>query len=180
MGRHPPLLTIVGLAAVFAAVPSRSAARGHDDPAKLRDQIEHQTNPVKKAKLEIRLARVELRQVVDAYSHNQSMQGQRLLAAYLQDMNDSWNVLRKSGRNAASNPSGFMQLEIALRENARVLRDLHDRVAYFDQAPIAKTLGVLNLLHSRVLLALFPGAAPPGTITPRTDADSWVGQRSHP
>lgn len=153
---------VLGLAAAFLVTPAQMWARRHEDIAKLIEEIQRQKNPVKKAKLEIRLARTELQQMVEAYDHNEVNRGQRLLETYLEDVNESWNLLKNSGRNAAKNPSGFMQLEIALRENARVLADLRDRVAYINQGPISKTLGAINQLHSRVLLALFPGAAPHG------------------
>jgi hypothetical protein len=179
MRRNPPLIIITGVALALAAIPSRLGARSREDPTKLREEIQRQRNPVRKVKLEIRLARAELEQVVEAYQKNHASEGQHLLDAYLTDVNDSWNVLRNSGRNAAKNPSGFMQLEIALREHARVLRDLRNRVAYFDQAPIERTLGALNQLHSRVLLSLFPGAAPPGPPAPKAGANSLVGQGSH-
>jgi len=154
-------MTVLSLAAALVLPSAMVWARRHDDPAKLEDQIQRERNPVKKAKLEIRLARLDLQQGLDAYSHNQVKQGEQFLGAYLQEITDSWNVLENSGRNAVKNPSGFMQLEIALRENARFLNDLEERVGYLEQTPIRKTLGEMKRIHSRVLLALFPGAGPP-------------------
>jgi hypothetical protein len=179
---HRLCLAILVLAAAFDLPSTFAWGRRREDVAKLREQIQRQKNPVKKAKLEIRLARFELQQVVAAYDHNQAMQGRQLLGNYLQEMNESWSMLKNSGRNAAKSPSGFMQLEIALRENARVLTDLRDRVAYLDEAPIERTLGVLNQLHSRVLLALFPGAVSPGATAqkpPKTGTSSFATRESH-
>jgi hypothetical protein len=183
MRGHYPLLTILSLTAVVVLSPAHVWARHHDDPAKLREQIERERNPVKKAKLEIRLARVDLEQGLNAYDQNHIRRGQRLLDAYVQTMNESWNLLKGSGRNAVKNPSGFMQLEIALRENARLLNDLEQRVTYLEQSPIRKTLGAMNRLHAHVLMAIFPGAAPPRVTVekrPKTGASAFASKEPHP
>jgi hypothetical protein len=173
---------ILGLSGIFLSL-TPAWGRGHDDAGNLSEQIQRERNPVKKAKLEIRLARLELQQMVEAYNHNQVGQGKRFLGAYLQEVTNSWSMLKNSGRNAAKNPSGFMQLEIALRENARVLHDLHDRLIYLEQNPIEKALGALNQLHSQVLLALFPGAAAPGATARKSAkpaANSFASKELHP
>jgi hypothetical protein len=183
MSRHRLLITILGLAAAFAVIPVHVWARGHENPAKLRDQIQRERNPVKKAKLEIRLARLDLQEGLDAYNHNQVRQGEQILGAYFQEMTGSWDLLKNSGRNAVKNPSGFMQLEIALRENARFLNDLAARVTLVEQAPIRKTLSAMSQLHSRVLLALFPGAAPPPVTArkpPKIGANAFASKEPHP
>ncbi len=144
-----------------AAVPVRLWARHHDDAASLTAHIQREKNPIKKAKLEIRLSKLELEQAVGSYDHHQLDSGKQQLAAFLGRVQDAWAILKSSGRNAASKPDGFMQLEIALREDARSLNDLRERVAYFNRAPIDQTIHQLNQLHSEVLIALFPGAAPP-------------------
>jgi hypothetical protein len=182
MSRHRYAVAISGLASALVLLSGQVWARRHEDPAKLEDEIQRETNPVKKAKLEIRLARVELQQGLDAYEHNQVKQGQQLLGVYLQEMTDSWKVLRNSGRNAAKNPSGFMELEIALRENARFLNDLEERVTYLEQAPIRKALGAMNELHSRVLMVLFPGAAPPSVRarkSPKAGTNAFASKEPH-
>lgn len=144
-----------------AVVPARLWARHHDDAASLTAHIQREKNPVKKAKLEIRLSKLELEQAVGSYDHRQLDPGKQQLAAFLSRVQKAWGLLKSSGRNAASKPDGFMQLEIALREDARSLNDLRERVAYFNRAPIDQAIQQLNQLHSDVLIALFPGAAPP-------------------
>jgi hypothetical protein len=144
-----------------AAVPVRLWARHHEDAASLTAHIEREKNPIKKAKLEIRLSKLELEQAVGSYDHHQLDSGKQQLAAFLGRVQDAWGHLKSSGRNAASKPDGFMQLEIALREDARSLNDLRERVAYFNRVPIDQAIQQLNQLHSEVLIALFPGAAPP-------------------
>lgn len=179
MSWHRPVVaTLLGLAAACLLSPAALRARRHDNAAQLNEKIQRQTDPVKKARLQVRLARVELQQAVEAYGRNQTALGQKLLAEYLHEINTSWGVLKGSGRNASKKPSGFMQLEKALWENSRVLNDLRERVIYLDQGPIAKTLNSINQLHSQVLLALFPGAAAPARVTaqkgPKGGASSFA------
>jgi hypothetical protein len=151
------------LAAATVLVPATLWARRHDSAAALSAKIEREHNSVKKAKLEVRLARVELEQAIQTYDHNQPARGQALLAKYLREMRTAWSTLKSSRRDAARKPSGFMQLEMALVGNARLLNDLGEHVDYTLQGPIETTLHAQNDLHSEVLLALFPGAAPPST-----------------
>jgi hypothetical protein len=177
------LVSIIALGGALLLMLPPACARGHEDAARLSSQIEREKNPVKKAKLELRLAGLELEQTVNAYDHNKAAQGKLCLRSYLQEVRSSWKVLESSGRNAAKNPSGFMQLEIGLTENARVLHDLEGRLDYLQQPALDKVLNALNQLHSQVLLALFPGARPPGA-TAQSQAKpvvtSLARKESHP
>ncbi|MGH9470061.1 MAG: hypothetical protein ACRD1N_06950, partial [Terriglobia bacterium] len=105
---------------------------------------------------------VELQEAVQDYDQHQPDRGVKALAAFSHSMQDSWNVLESSGRNAATKPQGFMELEIALREDDRTLNDLRERISYYSRGPVDDALHRLSQLHSQVLLALFPGAAQPG------------------
>ncbi|MGH9328156.1 MAG: hypothetical protein ACRD2B_15915 [Terriglobia bacterium] len=152
-------LFLVGASSLF---PSGLWARHRESPSELDAKIDRQKNPVKKAKLEVRLGNVELQEAITAYDHRQNGQGAKLLRAFSSTMETSWSVLESTGRNAARKPQGFMELEIGLREDIRKLTDLRARVEYFSLGPINDSLNRLSRLHNQVLLALFPGATRPG------------------
>ncbi len=133
-------------------------ARGKDTEAKLVASIARERKPIKRAKLEVRLGTVQLRQAIRAYDRSQIPEGQKLLLSFLGDMENSWKILQSTGRNAAKKPDGFQQLEIALHEDARRLDDLRRRVFYLDRGPVEQALSTVERLHGKVLLALFPGA----------------------
>jgi hypothetical protein len=156
-----PVVLCLTQACVLALFPASAKARHHDNAENLREHIGREKNPIKKAKLEIRLGRLELDQAASAYDQRQIPQGQKLLSQSTSEMQDAWNVLKSTRRNAAKHSDGFLQLEIGLRENARLLRMLRQRVFYLYRGPIDETLKTLNQTHSEVLLALFPGAIPP-------------------
>lgn len=157
------VIVCVCLVSLQALSSCRLCARGQDNEAKLLARIEREKKPVNKAKLEVRLGRVHLDEAISAYEKQQIPQGKKLLASFLDDMDSAWNILGASGRNAAKKPQGFRELEMGLNEDARRLNDLRQQVFYLNRGPIEGTLSKVNALHAKVLLALFPGAAPPAT-----------------
>lgn len=161
MSRRRASIAVLAAIGLCASISTEAWGHRHESAAELRAKIARERSPVKKAKLEIRLGHVELERAADAFDQNHPRQGQALLARYLKEMDSSWTVLEGSGRNAARKPDGFMNLEIALRENARFLTDLRGNLIYAYQQPIKAILGTINTLHSKVLLALFPGARSP-------------------
>lgn len=166
----PTRIAWAGLACTLALYPALIWGRRHDNPQELAARIARENNPVKKAKYEIRLGRLILKQAEQAYDGRHIPQGQQLLSSYTRQMQDAWKLLNATGRIAAKKPDGFMQLEIALRENNRDLRELRRRVFYLYRGPIDQALKTLGQLHSKVLVALFPGAAPPANSPKASDA----------
>jgi len=75
-------------------------------------------------------------------------------------MKASWKLLQDSGRKASKQPEGFRELEIALRENVRLLQDLGRTVSYFDRPPLVNAAQELEQMRYEVLHALFPGGNP--------------------
>ncbi|MGH9351841.1 MAG: hypothetical protein ACRD2G_06750 [Terriglobia bacterium] len=152
----------LALAAVVALAffPGVGQARHQDNAADLEARIQREKNPVKKAKLQIRLGRLDLDQAADAYDHQKMSLGQKLLSESTDEMEDAWTLLKSTGRSPAKKPDGFMQLEIGLREETRALGELRRRVFYLYRGPVDSTLKTLTQMHSQVLVGLFPGAAP--------------------
>jgi hypothetical protein len=147
------LLTLLALA---AAAMAPATARHPETEQELLDRLQREQNPVRKAKLEMRLGRLKLEQAIGAYSQGQVDQGKSLLGAYLDRMKGSWQTLKGSGRNAVKQPQGFRELDIALREDSRTLEDLAQRLSYFDRAPVEQTLREVNRVDGEVIHALFP------------------------
>lgn len=155
------VIAAAALAAV-ALLPRRCEARHHDSVSDLQAKIGRESNPIKRAKLQVRLGRLEMTQAAEAYDHQRFQSGEALLSQSTASMESAWSLLESTGRNPARKPDGFMQLEIGLREEARSLTELRRRVFYLNREPLDAALKALNALHARVLLGLFPGAAPPG------------------
>ena len=159
--RVQPVIFCLSAALICALYPQQICAGRMQNEAKLVASIEREKKPVKKAKLEVRLGQLQLQQAISAYEKQQIPQGQKLLASFLDDMENAWNTLKASGRNAANKPQGFRGLEIGMNQDTRRLDDLRRQVFYLYRGPIEETLSKLNQLHAQVLVALFPGSVPP-------------------
>jgi hypothetical protein len=162
---------------VLVMILTGSWALGGDTEEQLLRRIESENNPVKKAKDEIKLARMKLTQVHNAYSQGQIEAGVKLLGAFNDDMKTSWKLLQDSGRKAAKQPEGFRELEIELREDTRTLQDLGRTVSYFDRAALTNTQQELEQTRREVIHALFPGGnsknrkdSPPPPVSPRPES----------
>lgn len=151
----------IAAAIVLLLIPLPGEARRKDTAADLEARIDRESNPVKKAKLMVRLGRLDARQAEEAYDARQFPQGEKLLTQSTAMMQNAWTLLKNSGRNPARKPDGFMQLEISLREESRSLGQLRRRVFYLYRGPVDAALRALNEMHSQVLVGLFPGASPP-------------------
>ena len=136
--------------------PALLQARHQDSEDELLARVEHEPNPVKKAKLEIRLGRVKLTQAIAAYGKDDVDQCNTLVAAYLGRMRDAWQLLRGAGRSAVKKPEGFRELDIALREDARLLDDLARRMPYGERDQVASAAQEVDRIHNEVIQALFP------------------------
>jgi hypothetical protein len=148
-----------------------SSAPPSETEAQLLARLQKEQNPVKKSKEETRLARIELQQAIQAYEQGNIEQGAQLVSAYLGRIKDAWQDLRSSGRNAARDSRGFKELEIELREDARLLDDLKLRISYFERGPIEAAEKEVKQEQAEVLHALFPVTRAPEAAKPLAKPD---------
>ena len=166
--RWSVLLAWLAVAGILCGVV---CAKGSDTEEQLALRIQSESNPVKKAKVEIKLARLKFTQVHDAYTEGRIEAGAKSLGAFLDTMKTSWKLLQDSGRKAWKQPEGFRELEIALREDVRSLQDLERSVSYYDRTPLTNAAQELERMRGEVINALFPGGQPrthKGSPPPRT------------
>lgn len=152
----------VPVVVIFFALIARGGLPFHhkDNEQDLTARIDRESNPVKKAKLQVRLGRLKLNDAVTACNAEEEASCGKSLDAYLTLMRDSWKGLQATGRKAAKHPQGFRALEFALRENEHLLEDLKRDLPYADHARIDKILDQNEGLHKVVFRALFPGEGP--------------------
>jgi hypothetical protein len=133
----------------------------------LLPRIQNEHNPVKRAKYEIRLGHLKLVQGTEACEKDDHETCSKLVAAYLDLMNNSWKDLEASGKQAVKQPSGFKELDIALREDDRILGDAQHKMPLEDREALEKVIKQIEKLHEDVLAALFPSQGrSPGNIKP--------------
>lgn len=168
------LAWVVALEIVAAA--NLSSARRELSEQELTARIQEESSLTRKAKLEIQLADLKLEQAIAAYDRDQFDAGHKLLETYWSWMQQAWDLLQKSGRDAGRKPQGFKDLDIALRETSRRLNDLKQRTPYLDRHSIENVAAQIDSLHTEVLAALFPGGqlkeeAPPAPSKPAPAAN---------
>jgi hypothetical protein len=159
---------LIGAPVFLAGAPS---APPSETEAKLLARMQNEPDPVRKSKDATRLARFKMRQAIQAYEHGNIEQGAQLVDAYLGRIKDSWQILRSSGRNAARASGGFKELDIELREDARLLDDVKRRISYFDRGPIEKAEKEIEQERTEVIQALFPVARTPEAAKPLGKTD---------
>jgi hypothetical protein len=142
------------------AFPGRGK-ENKDKEEKLVAKIEQEKNPGKKARLQLRLARLKLLKASEAYDHNDFEAGWALLQEYRAQIRASWNTLKESPRGVAKHFEAYKALEIGLREDDRLLEDLRHRVPYPENDSIEKIAKENSEVHSQVLRVLFPPGKPP-------------------
>ena len=161
MGTRRHWTCALTLAAVmgFGSVAAVSAAR-KDTEADLLARISRESNLIKKAKLEIRLARVKLMQAKNAREEGDIESSLQLLEAYAARVRSAWETLQQSGRPAHKKPQGFKELDIALREDERYLEDLQRSISVLQREPVEKISSDMSKIRAEVLKALFPALVP--------------------
>lgn len=136
------------------AVPS--PGRNHDKEEKLAARIESEKNPGKKARFQLRLAKLKLSEADDAYRSRNFDQGKLLLQQYLREIRNSWETLQYTENAVRKHLGAFKDLEISLREDDRFLEDLRHRVPYPESEAIKEIEKESSEVHNQVLEAIFP------------------------
>jgi hypothetical protein len=150
-----------------------------DTEEDLLSHMQREHDPVRRAKFEVRLARLKLQRGVEACEKDDHDACSKLLSAYLELMKNSWKDMQSSGRNAVKQPSGFKELDIALREDARSLDDSSRKIPLEDRDAITPVIQQIDKLREEVFAALFPSrAAPPAENKPANPAASHFAARS--
>jgi hypothetical protein len=145
------------LAGILRFAPGQALPLPFEDPeAKLTQKLAREQDPVKQAKLEIKLARLKLFRAKDTRGKGGVEESLKLLQAYRAHIENAWNLLQKSGRVAHKKPQGFKELDIELREDGRYLEDLKRSFSLADREPIEKIIADVERIRGEVLKALFP------------------------
>lgn len=145
------------LACILGHAPGQALPLSNDKTeAKLTRKLAREQDPVRKAKLDIKLARLKLHQAKDTRGKGDTEDSLKLLQVYHAHIQNAWNLLQKSGRPAHKKPQGFKELDIELREDARYLEDLKRSYSLADREPIEKIIANVEGIRAEVIKALFP------------------------
>lgn len=135
--------------------------RNRNQEEKLTAKIERERNPGKKARLQIRLAKLKLKQADAAYHARHFEEGKARLQQYLDQVRRSWATLQGADNAIGKHMKAFKALEISLREDDRFLEDLRHRVPYPESEAIKAIAKESSEVHNEVLEAIFPAGFHP-------------------
>ena len=155
------------VAASLLAIPGQVSLHAFPRPSKDKEEvligkIARENNPGKKARLQLRLAKLKLKEAGQAYDTHDFEKGKALLQHYLGYVRDSWATLQGADSDVRKHLRAFKDLEISLREDDRFLEDLRHHVPYPESENVRKVAEESRAVHNQVLEAIFPDGKPPG------------------
>ena len=177
------VVAMVGLAVLGQPFVCAALGRNMSQEEKLIARIQQEQNPAKKARLQLRLAKMEMKEADEAYHARNFTEGKAFLQQYLDHVRETWATLQGSDGGARKHLGAFKELEISLREEDRFLEDLSHRVPYPEDESIKTIAREISAIHNQVLEAIFPAGLPPKerskrSIPPRSwmPAKVWVAE----
>ena len=147
------LALVLALAAALAAAGDRAAG----DRAKVEAKLARQYDPIKKARLEVQLAKISFQEARKLYLEGDSESGLEKLKEMLSWSEKEHDRLFKNGRNPRKKPASFKDAEITLRKLERRLAHFRLAVPLQDREEIQKITARLTKLREDLLLAIMRG-----------------------
>jgi hypothetical protein len=150
----PLMLLLTG-----ALVPMAGAAPEEDRVKELqkeRAKLQKETDPVDRAKIGVKISDILVEDVGEAVREGNFTEMEMQLTAYSETIESAHLSLVASGRDAVKKPSGFRELEIALRQHVRKFDELSRMLNLQKRVPIEKTKTLAVGIRDKLLKALFP------------------------
>jgi len=147
-GRWRSLLLLVPLWLVAATLPQPLQAQ---DAAELKARLARERDPIKRARLHLRLAESLFNAADHKYQDGESADGLAALQQMLASVEDAHRLLFGTGRDPRKKPKGFKEAEIKLREFSRRLEDLRLSLPVDERPEVQKIEARLHKLHEDLL-----------------------------
>ena len=122
---------------------------------KEKDKLKGQTDPVGRTKTGIRIAGILLTLVSDSVKRGDSEVMEARLGEYVAAIQDAYQTMVQTGRDARKKPGGFKELEIALRQHVRQLQDIGGALSFDQRDPVVKAKEQASNIRDELLKALF-------------------------
>ena len=157
MTRSVVLLTLLSISSCAARPASLRAQYDKRllNLEKERDKLNRQTDPVGRAKTDIKISEILLSLVTDAVRTGDAELIEQRLEEYVAVIQDAHRTMVKTGRDAHRQPKGFKDLEIALRRQVRQLEDIGKVLAFDQREPVDKAKEQASDIRDDLLKALF-------------------------
>lgn len=127
----------------------------------MEQKFREQTDPVHRAKALAKLGPEEIRAAQEEIQAGQVDHALARLQRYSDDARNVQHALEASGINAVKKPGGFQELQIAVRESVRKMRDIIFGLSLQHRSAFAGVRQDLDQVNNHLLQDLFPPPPPP-------------------
>jgi hypothetical protein len=168
---------VTGLIQLVAAATLFALLSHSQDPMKLlrlEQKFQEQTDPVHQAKALAKLGPEEIRAAQDEIRAGQVDQALTRLQHFRDNARNVQRALEASGINAVKKPGGFQELQIALRESVRRLRDIIFGLSLERRGAFVEVRQDLDQVNNHLLQDLFRHRP-----NPRRNTESSRQPRTH-
>ena len=153
------VIGILALAAILAKPAHTAPPQQSKD---LQAQFDQEQDPVRRAKLMIRLGNQYFREARDAMKAQDNAAAAKLLGKFRDDAQTCDSQLEAHSGNPEQHPAGFKDLQIAMRQSLRRLDDMMNGLTSDEQPPFQAVRQNLEDIDQRLIRSLFPHQpAPP-------------------
>ncbi len=152
------------LMAALAAGPAIS----QDRLAGLRSRFQHESDPVRKAKLMPDLGDAEFREIQRDAADGRLPEALAALREYRDEAESCVKALDATQISAEKHSSGFKQLQISLQESLRRLNTLLPTIAESEQAAFVEVRKDLDDMDRHLIEELFPRRPAPQAAPPKS------------
>jgi hypothetical protein len=158
--KHPiSVLLVVALTscAVRSAPRFQQPDRRMLDLQREKEKLKRLTDPVDRAKSDIKISEILLSFTSDAVKNGDTESMEKHLEEYVSAIQDAHQNLTKTGRDAHKKPRGFKDLEISLRRQIIQLKDIGGALTFDQREPVDKARNEASRIRDELLKALFGG-----------------------
>lgn len=120
------------------------------------DQYLNENDPVRKARLLVKLGDEEIEQAKKHLQNGNDVASLQTLEQYRDQVGKTISALKATGANAERKPAGFKELQISLRENIRRIDDLILSLPVDKRPFFREVRGSLVQMQNELIDALFP------------------------
>jgi len=120
-----------------------------------REKLKRLTDPIDRTKTDIAISEILLSLASDAVRTGEPEVLEKRLAEYRDTIQDAHQTMVHTGRDAHRKPSGFKDLEIALRRQIRMLDDIGRGVNFDQREPVDRAKQQASDIRDDLLKALF-------------------------
>jgi len=131
-----------------------------DRMAEMRSRFEHETNPVRRAKLLPDLGEAEFREIRRNVEREKGAEALTLLRAYREQAQQCAEALDKTKVDPERHPGGYKQLQISIQESLRRVDSLLPLLTSDDQAAFVEVRKDLDDMNRHLIEQLFPQRLP--------------------